>query len=129
MPLGIMRTLYLAAAVLALSGCASGPSLGKVTDVVIVEAGLGESDGPDDNCESFKPSPRQVRAFLNRGVIVGSIHDFRWSPCYAKGTATVGGSHAAWTMSLHGLGSVEVSSHGILHNVASREAIRSAEIE
>ena len=116
--------LLFAFTLIALSGYASGPSLGEVRDVVVVEISLGED--PQDKCEHFNPSPMQVQEFLNQSIIVGSLHDFRWSPCQAKGTAIVGTAHASWTMGAYGVGSVEVLSHGVTHNVASREAIRYA---
>ena len=121
-----MRSLLYLTALLTLSGCAPGPSLGKVTDVVIVETGRGKPEDAQDKCASFNPTPTQVQKFLNSSIIVGSLHSFRWSPCYAKGTATIGGSHSSWTMGPYGVGGVEVLAHGVEHNVASREAIQHA---
>jgi hypothetical protein len=121
-----MKPLLIVLAVFVLSGCAPGPSLGKVTDVVVIESGLGKPEDANDRCESFRPSPAQVREFLGNSIIVGSIHSFRWSPCYARGTASIGGQHSEWTMGPYGLGGVEILSHGVVHNVASRDAIRAA---
>jgi hypothetical protein len=65
----------------------------------------------DDGCEGFSLSPQQVRAFLNRAIIVTGmeIHDrYSWSPCYVKGTANLRGFHYIWTIRKYGTGSLDL---------------------
>jgi hypothetical protein len=118
-----MKKLCGALLTIVMAACSTGPRLGAVTDVVIEEIGNADPTEQDANCESFSPSPGDVRDFLNSSIIVGSLHHFRWSSCYAKGTASFNGAHAVWVMRQHETGTVFVGSHGIEYNLATPAAI------
>ena len=92
-----------------LASCASpGPHLGAPSNVRVLEYGSTEKPAPD-YCGGFRPSPRQVAAFLNRSrVLSGFEHNelYAHGPCFARGTVTFGDRDARWEMVLGGKGTV-----------------------
>jgi hypothetical protein len=71
--------------VLLASPVASTP-VGPITDVVVVEQGLGPAK---EGCRSFELTPKQARAFFDKAVLISARqqHDnFLYGPCFARGT-------------------------------------------
>jgi hypothetical protein len=64
-----MKNFICVALTLMLSGCASGPHLGQVTDVVPGELKIDDATY-SVACRRFKLSSREARAFLNRAILV-----------------------------------------------------------
>ena len=99
-----MKSLVCSVSTLLLLGCAGGPHLGKVTNVVV-----GELIVADPACSSFKLSPREARAFLNRAILVTPLdlhHGYYTSPCSIKGTAEFRGRPGSWAIGVSGTGIV-----------------------
>jgi hypothetical protein len=117
-----MKSLHFAIVALMIGGCASGPSLGKVTDIVIEESGNSTPDDPQARCEGFHLSPRQVEQFLNHAAIVAGHHHFRWSPCYLEGSAMIDDVPAFWVIRKYGIGYIKY--FDIDYDLASEEALQ-----
>jgi hypothetical protein len=103
------------------SASAAGPALGKATNIVIEESGSSEPEDPRTNCDNFKLSIEEVDSYLNSALIVVGHHYLRWSPCYVKGTATIRGMPAFWTIRESGIGYIKFM--GIDYDLASEEAL------
>jgi hypothetical protein len=121
--LGIMKAALCLVVVLieSTSAIAAGPSLGKVTDIVIEESGNSEPEDPQTKCD-FKLSIEEVDSYLNNALIVVGHHYLRWSPCYVKGVATIEGMPAFWVIRESGIGYIKFM--GIDYDLASQQAIQ-----
>lgn len=88
---GTMVSLPVASAV------AQSP-IGKIDDVVVLEAGQGpEKDG----CDRFRPTADDVRRFFERSIVISGRqqHDFfDHGPCHARGTLITAFGDWAWEM-------------------------------
>jgi hypothetical protein len=109
-----MNRAFVALSTVVLLAGASGPHLGEATDVVVTGTGMAWADNPSSRheCESFRLSAEQARAFLNRSIIVTGmeIHDLYYeSPCFVRGTAKFRGYSATWKIYKLGIGYVELA--------------------
>lgn len=99
--------LQLAIAALA-PGMAPAPSspVGAIAEIVVVETGIGPQA---ENCGSFVVAPAEVRAFLERSVVISGRqqHDyFLFGPCSARGTFKSRYDTWQWEMRNLGTGSI-----------------------
>jgi hypothetical protein len=89
------------------SAIAQSP-IGKIDDVVVLEAGLGpEKDG----CARFLPTARDVRRFFERSIVISARqqHDFfDHGPCRARGTLST--AFGEWIWEMRNLGTGELRS-------------------
>ena len=116
----IKRTAILWVA-LSLPAQADGPSLGRVTNVVITARHVTSGQ----ECVGFKPTARDVAKFLNAAMIITGEerhHGFSWSDCRVEGTARVGGRNATWTM--RALGTGEMTIYGAYSYILADEKQR-----
>jgi hypothetical protein len=82
--------------------------LGVPHNIRILEYGTNERSAPD-YCGDFRPSRREVAAFLRRSRVLSALehnemYDHR--PCYATGTAIFFGMGARWEIFVGGAGKV-----------------------
>jgi hypothetical protein len=82
--------------------------MGPVSDIVVEAVG----EGPEKyHCESFRPTPSQVRNFLQHAVLItwAQKHDsFDDGPCSARGTLAT--RYGTWHWVLHNMGTGELHS-------------------
>jgi hypothetical protein len=101
------RVGFLVSSVL-VAGCASGPHLGAVTNVVVGKMVIAEPQYAEQ-CGKFKLSVREARSFLNRAILVTPYdlhHSYYTSPCSISGTAEFRGLPGTWTIGVGGTGVV-----------------------
>lgn len=93
---------------LLLLGCSTGPHLGSVTNVVVGELTIANSQD-SRLCGDFNLSARDARAFLNRALLVTPVdlhHGYYTSPCSIKGTADFAGRPGVWEIGVSETGAV-----------------------
>ena len=103
-----MKSLVCSVSTLLLLGCSTGPHLGKVTNVVVGELTIANSEDAGI-CSGFKLTPREARAFLNRAILVTPLdlhHGYYTSPCSIRGTAEFRGRPGSWEIGVLGTGVV-----------------------
>lgn len=103
------RGLLLAAMIsLPVASAAARSPIGKIDDVVVLEAGQGSEK---DGCARFRPTADDVRRFFERSIVISGRqqHDFfDHGPCHARGTLTT--AFGDWTWEMRDLGTGELRS-------------------
>jgi hypothetical protein len=93
-----------------------GGPLGPVDHIVVEAVGQsGKYEGPQmqDFCKGFRPTPAQVRDFLQHAVVIthGQEHDsFEHGPCVARGTLAT--RYGTWRWELHDMGTAQLIADG-----------------
>jgi hypothetical protein len=93
---------------LLVAGCANGPHLGAVTNVVVGEMVVAEPEYTEQ-CAKFTLRAREARSFLNRAILATPYdlhHGYYTSPCSISGTAEFRGIPGKWTIGIGGTGVV-----------------------
>lgn len=84
----------------------SSSPIGPITRIVVTENGIGPEE---EACAAFAVTPDQVRAFLDKAVLVSGRqqHDFfLHGPCSARGTLETRYDTWCWEIRSMGTGSI-----------------------
>jgi hypothetical protein len=105
----ILRLPFALIVVGCLASCAT--SQGPIGRISGINVGKSGSDSEGAGCEGFVVTPRYVRTFLRRAVVISQrdAHDyFMHGPCYVQGTLST--KYGEWLWEIRNFGTARLTS-------------------